>query len=887
MTIRSKAARLTRTLATASARTAAIAAVMFLGLRCGGDKPAPTTSRVSELKAQALLTNNSAQFLVGNECDNSSNVETASAVIPPGANPSCPSGRAFVSFGGWLQQVDLNRLSSPAGDATQTSIYALINAQQPQLPTTPCGASCCPTTTAPLFTTGNDTSIIRTANGGLMLFGTAVKRMTRNASTTVCGSPPASQAPCSPEWSNAVNFVLQSADCGQSWTKKIVFDNGDGHGNPKYPNGAPCGNVVFPRLYLDPYKTINGTNPIYLFGKLGVSCCGGANYSVIYRWDPSVQDFVEASKLRDSLGTPTLVDIMGLTSFPDGTVAAFGCDSGVPRIYWSNGPDDSTFSRWAEGTSMGLCQTQDPFLGNITQGGIYGSSMSRVHDDTISGDYNYFRYVFQTVESWPQNTFTVGYGVIPRAGSTAHPHLVKTGSIPRLSSNSDIFHASFIDPDDPDQPSATTPNTSVLFWEEIDASSRHNARYAAVTGLSNYTLPGFLNLNGTANNPWTRPIPIAQSQVWGGQYDRGSYYHDSSSTATTSVLNYFADWTQGHSQCFQPLGNGFVHYNQVQVTEPRFSEARVSTAMVLGTDPGAARMVTSGGVTQIHVFATDTSNLIKRLVYSDDSRTWTSSWTAVPPWGNAVTNRAPAAVSWGPGRLDVVAIGIDDKQMYHYPEQNGQPLLGGGGWQPLGMPSGGFTEAPAIASQGPNKLFIVGTGTGGALYFQTWTNGWSSWASLGGGVAIGAPAAFSLYPGRVDVMVHGTDNNLWQYVAVDDGSAGWEGRGTWYNLGAFGLGSIAASPSVAVRDTSRIDVFAGDGFHPYVSGALDSNGHQQIMHAWYSSGWSSWHTVGAMLPSDFGNSFHYVVAGVAIDPNRVRVLHRGLDGQLWWMLNGS
>jgi hypothetical protein len=46
-------------------------------------------------------------------CDTSLNIETATTVMPPGANPSCPNGRAFFSFGGWLQDTTLNCLGTP------------------------------------------------------------------------------------------------------------------------------------------------------------------------------------------------------------------------------------------------------------------------------------------------------------------------------------------------------------------------------------------------------------------------------------------------------------------------------------------------------------------------------------------------------------------------------------------------------------------------------------------------------------------------------------------------------------------------------------------------------------------------------------------------------
>ena len=748
--------------------------------------------------------------------------------------------------------------------------------------------ACCATSTAPTYAVGgNDTSMVRTGPRSLLLLMAGNRRMTRFGTTPVCGGD--AQSACSPQLANAVNFVIRSDDCGDTWTPTIAVDNGDGAGGPAPGASGLCGNLDFARVYVDPWKSSAGHNFIYIFGYTGPSCCGGVDRAVLYRSDDGGATFVKKATFPRSTGA------MGLTSYPDGTTVVFGCSDDQmgspphkgPRVLWSYGNDDTNFDNppstptgggYFDGDILPACATTD-YLGGVFHFGPDMSSMSRMLDGSNSDSYNYFRFAYQTTID-DRNGVAVGYGVVPRFGSGAAAHMVQAGTIATASAGSDILRASFIDPD---QFAPNVPNTSLLFWEEIDASLNHNVRYSAVTGFSNYTPPRYFNLNGGSNNPWTRP-----ADAWIGEYDRGSYYFDNSqSTASTNVLNYFADWTQSHASCPQQP-NAYVHYNTAQVTEPTFSGGEVSSALNMATDPGAAKLVTSGGVTQIHVFAADADDAggkINRIIYSDDTGTW-SGWNVVGDYG--VTDRAVAAVSWGPGRLDVFGIGVDDNMIYHYPEQDQVQLIGGWGWESLGGPTGGFTEAPSVASQGSGKLFIAGTGTGGDLYYKTWDNGWSDWESLGGGVAFGAPAAFSLYPGRVDVMVRGTDNNLWQYIAADDGSAGWEGRGYWNNLAWSGLGGgLTASPSVAVRDDSRVDVFAGDGYHPYVFSPWDTDGHTQIMHAWYDNGWSDWHSIGGIIPSDNNTSPYSVVAGVGLSTTRVRLFNRGMNNHLWWMQNGS
>ena len=108
-----------------AAMAAAVAAA-----QCGSERKDRDTAehQSAALKIAASLSGNPSQFLVGNECDGSMNQETASVVIPPDASsPYCPNGRAFVSFGGWLQQVDLNWVSSPNGHASQRTLSSIMN----------------------------------------------------------------------------------------------------------------------------------------------------------------------------------------------------------------------------------------------------------------------------------------------------------------------------------------------------------------------------------------------------------------------------------------------------------------------------------------------------------------------------------------------------------------------------------------------------------------------------------------------------------------------------------------------------------------------------------------------------------------------------------------
>jgi hypothetical protein len=515
--------------------------------------------------------------------------------------------------------------------------------------------------------------------------------------------------------------------------------------------------------------------------------------------------------------------------------------------------------------------------------------MSRVKDGSLSVDYNYVRLAYLA------NTGNIqrAYAFVPKKTSSSAPGVVDVGQQPLMSSSDTVYRINFVDPDNDEGKLSALPQTSALYWYEgptppmANQTSTLNTAYSLVTGLGNYTPPKYLNLGANGSPaPWTPKFTQSGgSPNFGGDFDRGSFYVLSSPVNGMATYNYFLQWTE--SESVSGTFNGWVHYNVVTAQEPVFTPFTEVSTLSLSTDPGAAKL-TAGNDTQIYVMAADTGGVLKRNIYSDSSQTW-SGWNTI---GNfATTNRSAAAASWKPGRLDVFCTGIGDTQMFHYAEQDGMQQLPGWGWESIGAPVGGFIEGPSVASAKDGHLFIVGTGGFGGVYYKTWhgccEGGWSAWQGLAGGVIEGPPAAVSLSSNRVDVFAR-AGNRLWQYTAFDNQTANWEGTGSWTDLSSLpnGLpGTITASPAVAGRDSARVDVFAGDGLHPYTAGGGDSSAHSQVMHAWYNAGWSNWHTVGGLLPSG-GETFPYrTMAAVASSPSRVRLFVRGLNGHLWWSAN--
>jgi hypothetical protein len=112
------------------------------------------------------------------------------------------------------------------------------------------------------------------------------------------------------------------------------------------------------------------------------------------------------------------------------------------------------------------------------------------------------------------------------------------------------------------------------------------------------------------------------------------------------------------------------------------------------------------------------------------------------------------AASWGPGRLDLFAVGASSGALYHksWNGANWQPSQNGD-WENLG---GKIIGSPAVVSRGSNRLdvFVVGCDDG-ALYHKAWDG--SEWLPsindydrLGGRI-VGSPAVASWGPNRLDI----------------------------------------------------------------------------------------------------------------------------------------
>lgn len=171
-------------------------------------------------------------------------------------------------------------------------------------------------------------------------------------------------------------------------------------------------------------------------------------------------------------------------------------------------------------------------------------------------------------------------------------------------------------------------------------------------------------------------------------------------------------------------------------------------------------------------------------------------------------------------------------------------------WTSLGAV---LTAGPDAASWGPGRVDVIVRGGGNSLW-QASLNGTalSSWVSLGG-VLTSDPGVVSWGPNRIDVFARGTDNGLW-HIAWN-GSA-WS---AWSPLG----GVITTGPDVSSWGANRLDIFAR---------GQDSG----LWHkSWNGQQWSGWQSLGGVITSD--------PTAVSWGPNRIDIFARGQDNGLWHM----
>jgi hypothetical protein len=145
-----------------------------------------------------------------------------------------------------------------------------------------------------------------------------------------------------------------------------------------------------------------------------------------------------------------------------------------------------------------------------------------------------------------------------------------------------------------------------------------------------------------------------------------------------------------------------------------------------------------GAVTLLHAWRTSDAGEFK--------------WEAL---GTGLMQGSPAAVSWGPGRIDVFARGGGSDLAHKFFDD--------GRWSPWESLGNQITASPAVISTGPQQLNVFARGTDGALYHRWFGAAWYDWEYLGGYLVDGlAPAPAARDPYNLDVFVLGLGSSVYK-----------------------------------------------------------------------------------------------------------------------------
>ena len=172
------------------------------------------------------------------------------------------------------------------------------------------------------------------------------------------------------------------------------------------------------------------------------------------------------------------------------------------------------------------------------------------------------------------------------------------------------------------------------------------------------------------------------------------------------------------------------------------------------------------------------------------------TWGNMESLGGAIKG-VPAAVSWGPNRIDVFVKSFDNAIYHRAYDSTLPPGSDGTHWYPTQTwePHGdGVYGSPAVASYGSGQLMIAvrRSSYGNDLYYQTWNNGWypsqTNWQKISipdctpsncnGFAGSGSPGLLA-WPGIGVRAITGKDTSLSNAVYMSPVELGWYPSSGW------------------------------------------------------------------------------------------------------------
>jgi hypothetical protein len=272
-----------------------------------------------------------------------------------------------------------------------------------------------------------------------------------------------------------------------------------------------------------------------------------------------------------------------------------------------------------------------------------------------------------------------------------------------------------------------------------------------------------------------------------GMFANYLLYDDPLSNTYSGLRDSYA--TLGAKRSVYP-SSGTTGFRYVQTGSPQLLDWRTvdNLGPWLQWDPGLASMHPG----HLAAFAIGGGNPRNCWMNQRDGGAW-SGWQSL----GGECYSGPAAVSRQDGIMDLFVKG---------PNENiwATAFSPGwwGGWWSLG---GTARSDPGVCSMHGSHLELFVLGPGNVLYHNWWYGqNWSGWVAMDGNTWSSGPSAVSMANGRMDVVIRGNDNQVYQYYF----NGAWNGP---YSIAApTANGQTYASTAARVcswRDR-RLDVFA-------------------------------------------------------------------------------
>jgi len=551
--------------------------IVFSG--CGG-KPGPPVAVLNS--DSALLSQDRMQ------------VETGSAVMPPGVNGSCSNGRMLVTYG---LQYGATRMASndlncyltgaancfqaqPASELVGDNITFTSNKQwngsgNPQ--NFSCKTSQAPTQDVQrdnIFYT--DSLMTRVAAGDLL-----------HVYLVMANHPPKTPVPnrldktkpvgCNNPFTTCSLAVVRSSDCGTNWTKKKVIDLNE----PNFMNGAWAvpeydaqGNsnqsgyaIDRPEVFVDPYFPFPLKTAVFLTAAIRMGPMAGKTMVLksLDGGDSWLTPVLLPGVNANASGNPTVI-----ATTPNHRVYAFRCEGTEPRLYWSDdygasfkNADSQTIKYQDQSLAAPLdCQTVAASNLQATIGagspsvGVTRWGVPNVDDVIVmySGVVN------------NQQVAAVML-VTTKAAGDKNP-VVTSNLLIKGASGHSILQATFVPTDrfefHPNEDKDALFDAVVVYWMDVPAKGNSTANYMTVRrGLLWGNATALAVKNGGAYN-WSWNINPTFPFI--GDYNRGSFiYADLSGKNQPPQLHFFTTWEESSPS---PTPKVLIHSNMVNWSEP-------------------------------------------------------------------------------------------------------------------------------------------------------------------------------------------------------------------------------------------------------------------------------------------------------------------------------